>query len=104
MCRPIHTPRATRRATGPTWSPALICGRTSLEVFGQRYGVGKDHLYTDYKELIAKEQPDILSIATQPEQRAEIAIYAAEHGVKALYCEKALCASLPEADAMVEAD
>ena len=74
-----------------------------LEVFGQRYGVGKDHLYTDYKELIAKEQPDILSVATQPEQRAEIAIYAAEHGVKALYCEKALCASLPEADAMVEA-
>ena len=68
-----------------------------LEVFGERYGVGKDHLYTDYKELIAKEQPDILSIATQPEHRADIAIYAAEHGVKALYCEKALCASLPEA-------
>ena len=74
-----------------------------LEVFGQRYGVGKDHLYTDYKELIAKEQPDILSVATQPEQRAEIAIYAAEHGVKALYCEKALCASLQEADAIVAA-
>ena len=74
-----------------------------LEMFGKRYGVGSDHLYTDYKELIAKEQPDILSVATQPEQRAEIAIYAAEHGVKALYCEKALCASLPEADAMVEA-
>ena len=74
-----------------------------LEEFGKRYGVGSDHLYTDYKELIAKEQPDILSVATQPEQRAEISIYAAEHGVKALYCEKALCASLPEADAMVEA-
>ncbi|MAH15580.1 MAG: hypothetical protein CMN65_07575 [Sphingomonadaceae bacterium] len=74
-----------------------------LAAFGARYGVSEEHLYTDYKELIEKEQPDILSIATQPEQRAEIAIYAAEHGVKALYCEKAMCASLPEADAMVEA-
>ena len=74
-----------------------------LAQFGQRYGVAESHLYTDYREMIAKEQPDIVSIATQPEQRAEIAIYAAEHGVKALYCEKALCASLQEADAIVAA-
>ncbi|MAG37036.1 MAG: hypothetical protein CL878_12440 [Dehalococcoidia bacterium] len=74
-----------------------------LEVFGKRYSVAADHLYTDYKELIEREQPDILSIATQHEHRAEIAIYAAEHGVKALYCEKAMCASMAEADAMVEA-
>ena len=74
-----------------------------LAQFGQRYGVAESHLYTDYREMLAKEQPDILSVATQPEQRAEIAIYAAEHGVKALYCEKALCASLQEADAIVAA-
>ena len=71
-----------------------------LAQFGQRYGVAESHLYTDYREMLAKEQPDIISVATQPEQRAEIAIYAAEHGVKALYCEKAMCASLQEADAM----
>lgn len=46
--------------------------------------------------------PDIISIVRQPEYRAEIAIYAAERGVKALYCEKAMCASLADADAMVE--
>ena len=74
-----------------------------LAQFGQRYGVAESHLYTDYREMLAKEQPDIISVATQPEQRAEIAIYAAEHGVKALYCEKAMCASLQEADAMVAA-
>lgn len=77
--------------------------RDVLVVYGQRYRVSNEHLYTDYKELIEKEKPDILSIATQPEQRAEIAIFAAKHGVKALYCEKAMCASLAEADAMVEA-
>jgi len=47
--------------------------------------------------------PDILSVTTQPEQRAEIVIHAATHGVKAIYAEKALAASMREADAMLEA-
>src|SRR5688500_9486330 len=74
-----------------------------LEVFGQRYDVPRERQYTDYRELITKEKPDILSIATQPEQRAEIALFAAEHGIRALYVEKPLCASMAEAAALVEA-
>ena len=68
-----------------------------LEVFGQRYDVPRDHLYTDYKALIQREKPDILSIATQPEQRAEVILFAIENGVRAIYAEKALCASMDEA-------
>jgi len=90
------------------------CGRTDLtscsdlrvdvmEQVGKRYGVSKEKQYTDYKELIDKEQPDIVSIATQPEHRAEIIIYAAEHGVKGIYAEKALTSSMDEAKAIVEA-
>jgi len=90
------------------------CGRTDLvagadlrpEVlvaFGERYGVGPEHRYTDYREMIETERPDIVSIATQPEQHAEVAIFAAEHGARALYCEKPLCASLEEADRLVAA-
>lgn len=74
-----------------------------MEVFGKRYNVPKERQYTDYRELIDQERPDIVSVATQPEQRAEIVIYAAEHGVKAIYAEKAMAASMDEADAMVEA-
>jgi predicted dehydrogenase len=74
-----------------------------MEEFGKRYGVPKERHYTDYKALIDKERLDIVSVATQPEQRAEIVIYAVEHGVRAIYAEKALCASLEEADAIVEA-
>lgn len=55
------------------------------------------------RELIEKEKPDIVSVATQPEQHAEIVTYAAEHGVKAIYAEKAFAASLAEAEAMVTA-
>ena len=58
--------------------------------------------YTDYREMIEKEAPDIVSIATRPGNHAEITTFAAEHGVKGIYCDKPLCASMEEADAMVE--
>ena len=74
-----------------------------MEEFGKRYDVPKERHYTDYRELIETEQPEIVSVATQPEHRAEIVIYAVEHGAKAIYAEKAMAASMSEADAMVEA-
>ena len=84
----------------------IACSDLRTEVmaeFGQRYNVPAERQYTDYRELLEREQPDIVSVATQPEQRAEVVIYAAEHGVKAIYAEKAMAASMDEADAMVEA-
>ena len=74
-----------------------------LEQAGKRYGVPSERLYSDYREMIDREQPDIVSVATQPEQRAEVVIYAAEHGAKAIYAEKAMAASMSDARAMVEA-
>ena len=74
-----------------------------LDVWGQTYGVAPAHLYTDYKQMLAQETPDIVSVCTQPEHRAEIIIYCAEHGVKAIYAEKAFAASVAEADAAVAA-
>ena len=71
-----------------------------LVKFGERYGVAPEHHYTDYQEMILTERPDILSIATQPQDRAEVALFAIEHGVKALYVEKPLCASMAEASAI----
>jgi predicted dehydrogenase len=74
-----------------------------LDAFGKRYRVEPEHCYTDFREMIEREKPQILSVTTQPEQHAEVAIYAAEHGVHALYCEKPLCTSLEEADRIVAA-
>ncbi len=68
-----------------------------LDRFGERYGVAPAHRYLDYRTLLATERPDILSIATQPEQRAQIIVDAVEAGVRALYVEKPLCASVDEA-------
>lgn len=74
-----------------------------LEAFGSRYGVPPEHRYTDYREMILHERPEILSIATQPQHRAEVALFAIEHGVRALYCEKPLCASTAEAATIASA-
>jgi len=90
----------------------VACDRTELvavsdvvaekaESIRQRYNVPR--CYTDYREMIAKEKPDIACIATRPASRAEITIFVAENGVKGIYGEKPLCCSMEEADAMVKA-
>ncbi len=72
-----------------------------VEAAVNRYNVPRG--YTDYREMIVTERPDIVSIATRPGNHAEIVAFAAEQGVKGIYCEKPLCCSLEEADAMVNA-
>ena len=74
-----------------------------MEKFGERYGIPKERQYTDYKAMVAREGLDIVSVATQPEPRAEITVWLANNGIKAIYAEKAMAASMAEADAMVEA-
>ena len=74
-----------------------------MDQFGQRYSVPKERQYTDYREMIDRERPEIVSVATQPEERTDIILYALERGARAIYAEKALCASMQEADALVEA-
>ncbi len=71
-----------------------------LARFRERYGV--DRCYADYREMIDKERPDIVSVTTPANLHAEVTVYAAEHGVKGVYCEKAMACSLEEADRMKE--
>ena len=83
----------------------IACSDVRADVMdqaGQRYGIAAEKQYLDYREMLEREKPDIVSVATQPEQRAEIIVYAAENGARAIYAEKALSASLEEADRIVE--
>ena len=68
--------------------------------FTRRYGVA--HTYEDWREMIEKERPDILSIAAPTPLKAEAIAFAVEHGVKGIYCEKTLATSLEEADRVAE--
>jgi len=60
-------------------------------------------VYTDYNEMFEKEDLDIVSITTWQSVRAEVTIAAAEAGVKGILGEKPMCASMGEANDMVEA-
>ena len=72
-----------------------------VETLCKRYEVPKGYLA--YGEMIENEKPALLCIATRPNNHAEIAKFAAEHGVRAIYCDKPLCGSMREADEMLAA-
>jgi predicted dehydrogenase len=76
-------------------------GVERLERFKRRFGVTNGYL--DYREMIDKEKPDIVSVTTPSFARAEPIIYCAEHGVRGIYAEKGLSASLEEADRIAAA-
>ena len=72
-----------------------------MERFSKRFGF--TNTYLDYREMIEKERPDIVSVTVPTFARAEPIIFAAEHGVRGIYAEKGLCASLEEADRITKA-
>jgi predicted dehydrogenase len=68
---------------------------------GKRTGVQK--LYADYREMLMKERPDIVSIGPRwVDRRVEMVTAAAEAGCH-IYCEKPLAGCLTDADAMLDA-
>ncbi len=74
---------------------------SALKRFCEEFGIKK--AYTDYKEMLSKEDLDIVSVCTWPSSHAKITIDAAQSGVKGILCEKPMCVNLAEADAMIKA-
>jgi predicted dehydrogenase len=86
----------------PQLQLVAICDTDSNKVnrFTAHYNIEKG--YTDYKELIDKERPEFLCIATRTEGRYELIKHACEDGVKIIYVEKPLCRTMPECDAILD--
>lgn len=63
-----------------------------MDAFQKRHEV-TTQTYTDYKAMLAEVKPDLLSICVWPHLHAEMAIAAAESGVKAIHCEKPIALS-----------
>ncbi|MBI2505197.1 MAG: Gfo/Idh/MocA family oxidoreductase [Candidatus Latescibacteria bacterium] len=94
---------AAALAACPRIEFAAVCDPVAekAQAAQQRYGVAS--AYTDYQEMVLKERLDLVCIATRPGPHAETTIFAAQHGVAGIYCEKPLCNSMRQADAMLEA-
>lgn len=64
---------------------------------------GGDAIYTDYREMLAKEKPDVVSICTWTGLHPEMVIACAEAGVRAIHCEKPMAPTFGEARKMLDA-
>ena len=64
------------------WDPAR------LEAFGRDFGIDPDHRYTNAREMIEKERPDVLDIVTAPTIRIELMQLATDYGVPVAIVEK----------------
>lgn len=71
------------------------------EAFTKKFGVPRT--YSDYRQMLEKEKPDIVSIATWTPLHKEITITAANSGVKAIHSEKPMAPSWGEAKQMNQA-
>ena len=69
--------------------------RQTMERFGARA------FYTDYREMLAREPLDAVAIATRTPERKAVIEECVRRGVRALFCEKPLCRTLEDADALV---
>lgn len=77
------------------------CGSERLERFASRFGI--TNTYRDYREMIERERPDIVSVTAPSWARAEPIVFAAEHGVRGTYAERDCVPRLEEADQIVAA-
>jgi predicted dehydrogenase len=60
------------------------------------------HTYADWREMLTIEKPDLVSVATNSPQHAEITIACAKAGVRAVLCEKPIATRLSDADHAIE--
>lgn len=60
------------------------------------------HCYTDYKEMLEKEKPELVAIATESGKHAQIAVDCMTIGHSNLVIEKPIALSLADADRIIE--
>jgi predicted dehydrogenase len=91
--------RAYLRTPGVELAALCDVDEEKLERYGAKFEVrGR---YTNYQEMLAKEQLDVVSVCTLSSSHMEIVQAAVENGVRAIFCEKPIAESLHAADEMI---
>ena len=80
----------------------VICGRDPKNVKAAAAQLGWEESATDWRDVIARPDIDIVDISTPGDSHAEIAIAAAKAG-KVVFCEKPLANTVKEAEQMLAA-
>ena len=69
--------------------------------FTEQFGTVRIH--EDYREMLAREELDLVSVCTWPPTHCDATVAAAESGVRGIMCEKPMATNLGEADRMLGA-
>jgi predicted dehydrogenase len=105
--KPIPRSHVAAYETHPRTELMAVCDLmpNALALFEKQWrdDLPKTRTYTHYPEMIAECKPDMLSVVTPDDKHADIVVYAAEHGVRAIFCEKPIATTLADADRMIAA-
>lgn len=76
--------------------------RENIDRLLYKAGLAPDSVkkYTDYREMIEKEKPDLAAIATESGKHAEIALWCIERGIHVII-EKPMAMSISDADQII---
>ena len=80
----------------------VVAGRSAGGVRAAAENLGWDEAVTDWRELLTRDDVDLVDVCTPGDTHAEIAVAALEAG-KHVLCEKPLANSVAEAEEMVRA-
>lgn len=98
---------AAAYAAIPETSVVAVCDLVPglVERFQQDWGAAFPEAkgYLDYREMLAREQIDLLSVVTSDHRHAQMVVDAVEAGVKGIFCEKPIASTLADADRMIAA-
>lgn len=74
----------------------------AMQEKSDKFGLENVHRYTDYKEMIEKEKPELVAIATESGKHAKIALDCINAGCNVII-EKPIALSISDADEIIEA-
>ena len=94
--------QAYARAQGVSIVAASDLDPERMEPVREILGIAATDCYTDYHEMLARDDIDFISVATNNHLHKQMVIDAANAG-KHVLCEKALANTLSDCDAMLEA-
>lgn len=104
-CRAIGVYHATGIVDSDQAQLTAACDfdQQTLDDLIQRWPDEEITPYKNHREMLAKENLDIVTIATSDHRHADLVVDAAEAGVKGIFCEKPLATNLADADRMLAA-
>ena len=87
----------------PNTVVTAVCdiSQTALDRYVELWGPAAT--YTDFHQMLANEELDLVSIVTPDHLHAESFEAAADAGVKGIFCEKPIATTLEDADRMIAA-